>query len=70
LDGNVRQREIHTNEPLLPECSSFKVKIAIEKLKRNKSPGTDQIPAGKQEVIHYILNPLLFPIFFVIHPSF
>jgi hypothetical protein len=31
--------------PLVPEPSSSEVKIAIEKLKRYKSPGTDQIPA-------------------------
>jgi hypothetical protein len=38
--SNVRQIEVHTPEPLVPE-----VKIAIVKLKRYKSPGSDQIPA-------------------------
>jgi hypothetical protein len=36
---------VHTAEPLVPEPSAFEVELAIEKLKRHKSPGTDQIPA-------------------------
>jgi hypothetical protein len=35
--------EMHTTEPLVPERSSFEVEICIEKLKRCKSPGIDQI---------------------------
>jgi hypothetical protein len=42
---DVRQTEIHTAETLVPEPSSFEVEIAIEKLKRYKSPGIDQIQA-------------------------
>ena len=42
---DVRQEEIHTAEPLVPEPSSFEVELAIEKLKNHKSPGIDQIPA-------------------------
>jgi hypothetical protein len=34
---------MHTAEPLIPEVSSFEAEIAIEKLKRDKSQGTDQI---------------------------
>jgi hypothetical protein len=49
----VRRNEIHTAEPLPPEPSSFDAEIAIEKLKRYKLPGTDQI---WQEVIHYVLR--------------
>jgi len=41
----VRQTEMHAAEPLLPEPSCFEVEIAIAKLKRCKSPGTDQILA-------------------------
>jgi hypothetical protein len=41
----VRQIEVHTAEPLVPEHSAFEVQMAIEKLKRHKSPGIDQIPA-------------------------
>jgi hypothetical protein len=44
-DNDVRQTEIHTAEPLVPEPIAFKVEIAIEKLKRYKSPSTDHIQA-------------------------
>jgi hypothetical protein len=37
--------EIHAAEPLVPDPSSFEVKIAIETLKKYKTPGHDQIPA-------------------------
>jgi hypothetical protein len=43
--NDVRQTEIHTAEPLVPEPSDSEVEMAIEKLKRHKSPGVDQIPA-------------------------
>jgi len=43
--NDVSSTEIHTAKPLVPELSSFGVKMAIEKLKRHKSPGIDQIPA-------------------------
>jgi len=43
--NNVRQTEIHTAEPLVPEPSTSEVELAIEKLKSHKSPGIDQIPA-------------------------
>jgi hypothetical protein len=42
---DVRQREVHTAEPLLPEPSVCKIKMVIEKLKRHKSPSMDQITA-------------------------
>jgi hypothetical protein len=41
----VRQAEIDTAEPLVPEHIAFQFEMANEKLKRHKSPGTDQIPA-------------------------
>jgi hypothetical protein len=41
----VRQTEIHTAEPLVSELSAFEVKMAIEELKRCKSPGNEQIQA-------------------------
>jgi hypothetical protein len=44
-DSDVEQTEIHTAEPLVPQPSAFEVEMAIEKLKRYKSPGIDQIPA-------------------------
>jgi len=43
-DNEVRQAEIHTVEPLVPERSAFEVEVAIGKLKNHKSPGIDQIP--------------------------
>jgi hypothetical protein len=36
---------IHMTEPLVPESSHVKVEIAIGKLKRYKSLGTDHTPA-------------------------
>ena len=42
---DVRQTEIHKAESLVPEPSAFEVEVAIEKLRRHKSPGIDQIPA-------------------------
>jgi hypothetical protein len=41
---DVRQMDIHTAEPLVPEPSLVEVEIVIGKLKSYKSPGTDQIP--------------------------
>ena len=42
--SDVRQRETHTAEPLVPEPSAFEVELAIDKLKSHKSPGADLIP--------------------------
>ena len=36
--NGVRQTEIHTAQPILPEPSTFDFEMAIEKLKRGKSP--------------------------------
>jgi hypothetical protein len=44
-DNDVRQTEIHTAEPLVPQPSAFEFEMATGKLKRYKSPGTDQIQA-------------------------
>jgi len=44
-DNDVRQAEIHTVEPLVPEPSTFEVELAFGKLKNHKSPGVDQILA-------------------------
>ena len=43
--NDVRQTEIHTAEPLVPESSAFEVELANEKVKSYISPGIDQIPA-------------------------
>ena len=36
--NDVSQTETQTAEPLVPEPSAFEVELAIEKLKRRKSP--------------------------------
>ena len=43
--NDVTQTEMYTVAPLVPEPSTFEFEMAIEKLKRNKLPGTGQIPA-------------------------
>jgi hypothetical protein len=43
--GGVRQTEMHTAEPFVPEPSSSEVEVATGVLKRYKSPGVEQIPA-------------------------
>jgi hypothetical protein len=65
---NDRQTEIH--EPLIPEPISSVVEIAVEKLKRYKSPGIDQIPAELiQAGIHYVLRSTNLLIVFVIRKN-
>jgi len=56
--NDVRQTEIHTTEPPVPEPSVFEVELAIEKLKRHKSPSIDQIPAEsiKARVEQFIIR--------------
>jgi hypothetical protein len=43
--SDVRQIEVHMAEPLVPGPSRLEVEIAIAKLKKYKSPVSDQIPA-------------------------
>jgi hypothetical protein len=43
--GGVRQTEIHTAEPFVPEPIASEAEVAIGTLKSYKSPGVDQIPA-------------------------
>ncbi|PNF33932.1 hypothetical protein B7P43_G06011 [Cryptotermes secundus] len=49
--SDVRQIEIHTSEPLVPE-----VEVAIAMLKRHKLPGNNKIPAeliqAEGEILH------------------
>jgi hypothetical protein len=64
--NDVRQTEIHTVEPVVPEPSAFEVELATEKLKCHKSPSTDQIPvemikAGGRKIqseIHELINSI------------
>ena len=39
--NDVTQTEIHTVPPLVPEPGALEVEMAVEKLKRHKSLGTD-----------------------------
>jgi hypothetical protein len=41
----VRPTEMHTAEPILREPSVFGVEVTTEKLRRDQSPGIDQILA-------------------------
>jgi hypothetical protein len=41
--SDVRQIEVHMAEPLVTGPSRLEVETAIEKLKKYKSPGSDQI---------------------------
>jgi hypothetical protein len=43
--SDVRQIEVHATEPLVPGLSRLEFEIAIAKLKKYKSPGSDHIPA-------------------------
>jgi hypothetical protein len=43
--SDIRQIEIHTAEPLVPDTSPFEFEIAIAKLNRYKSPSSNEIPA-------------------------
>jgi hypothetical protein len=52
----VRQIEIRTAEPLIPDSSTFEVEIAIAKLERYRSPDSDQIPAELIQAVGKILR--------------
>jgi hypothetical protein len=65
--SDVRQIEIHTAEPFLPEPSPSQVEIIIAKLTKYKSPGSDPIlaeliQAGGETLrseIHKLINSIL-----------
>jgi hypothetical protein len=62
--SNVRQIEVHRTEPLVAGPSRIKVEISIEKLKKDKSPGSNQIPAeliqaGGEMLLFAIHNSLI-----------
>ena len=64
--NDVRQTEIHTAQPLVPEPSAFEVGMAIEKLKGHKSSGVNQMPAelikAGGRTIHYEIHELIISI--------
>jgi hypothetical protein len=43
--SDVMRLELHTAEQLVPALSRLEIEIAIAKLKKYKSPGSEQIPA-------------------------
>jgi hypothetical protein len=64
--SSVRQIDIHTAEPLVFGPSNLEVEIAISKLKKYKSPGSDQIlgelyQAGGEALVcvtHKLINSI------------
>jgi hypothetical protein len=59
---DVRQIDIQESESLIPGSSYLEVEIAIEKLKKYKSPSSDQIPAelyqaGGETLVSVIHKP-------------
>jgi hypothetical protein len=42
--SDVKQIEVYRTEPLVPSPSRLVVEITIAKLKKYKSPGSDEIP--------------------------
>jgi hypothetical protein len=57
------QTEVHMAEPLVPSPSHLEVEIAIAKLKKYKSPGSDHIPAeliqASGETLLFAINKLI-----------
>jgi len=64
--NGVWQTEIHTAEALVPEPRACEGEMAIEKLKRHKSPDIDQVPSELIKVggrtihseIHKLINSI------------
>jgi hypothetical protein len=48
--GSVRQHEMHTAKPFLPEPSVSEVEVATGKMRRYKSPGAYEIPVGGENI--------------------
>jgi hypothetical protein len=61
--GDVRETEMHTAKPFVPEPSASVVEVAVGKLKRYKSPGIDQIPVeliqAGGETLHSEIHKLI-----------
>jgi hypothetical protein len=53
--SDIRQLEIHTAEPLIPDPSPFEVEIEIVRSKSYESPSNDEIPAEPIEAVGEIL---------------
>jgi hypothetical protein len=61
--GGVRQTEMHTAEPFVPEPSATKFEVAIGKPKKYRSPAVDQVPAeliqAGEETLHSEIHKLI-----------
>jgi hypothetical protein len=61
--GGVRQAEIHTAEPFVPEPSASETEFAVGKLKRYRLLVVDQIPAEQiqagEETLHSEIHKLI-----------
>jgi hypothetical protein len=57
--NNGRQPGIHAAGPLVPEPSPFGFETVIGKMKRYKSPGSDQIPAELIQSGETLRNPYI-----------
>jgi hypothetical protein len=57
--SDVRRIEIYTAEPLVPGTSRLEVENATAKLKKYKSPGSDQIQAELIQAGREILLPAI-----------
>jgi hypothetical protein len=64
--SDVRQIEIHTAEALVPAPNHLEVEISIAKLKKYKSPGSDQIPSelyqAGGEILVFVIHIFLISI--------
>jgi hypothetical protein len=61
--SDVRQLEVHMAESLVPGPSRLEVEIAIARLKKYKSLGSDEIPAeliqAGGEILLYVIHKLI-----------
>jgi hypothetical protein len=61
--SDVRQIEVHTAEPVALGPSRLEVEIANAKLKKYKSPGSDEIPAeliqAGGEILLFVIYKLI-----------
>jgi hypothetical protein len=61
--GAIRQTEIHTAEPFVPEPSAAEFEVAIRKIIRYRAPGSDQIPAeliqAEGETLHSEIHKII-----------
>ena len=60
--SDVRQTEIHTAKPLVPEPSASEFELVIEKLKSRKSPDNDQILTELTKTIRCEIHKLILSI--------